>query len=447
MGAEVRYCRTEDGVQIGYTAYGTGPTLVITPYFCNSFDSDRSTPIWAEYYEALTTGYQIVRYDQRGTGVSQRDVADVTSYSQAHDLEAVVKAVGLERFSLYGAVLGGYSAMIYAARHPEQVERLALYAAFARGADVMPRDTMHSLATLFRSNYLMASQIISDMSARILDPALGLTMAELLRANVGGEILASMFDDETDISDIVGNIRCPTLLLHRVNDSAVPMATSKRLASLIPDARLVTLPGEANYPPIGDWKALTDAIRAFIPPAAPTAAPDTAEDAPSGFRAILFTDLVGHTQMMHRLGDDRGRAVLREHEVVTRDVLREYRGAEVKTMGDGFMASFPSVTKGVECAIALQKAFDERNVSAAEPLSVRVGLNAGEPIEEDGDLFGETVIMAARIAAMAKGGEILASLGVRELCGGKGFLFADRGEHAMRGFEDPVRVFEISWRG
>jgi adenylate cyclase len=127
--------------------------------------------------------------------------------------------------------------------------------------------------------------------------------------------------------------------------------------------------------------------------------------------------------------------------------LKQNGGAEVKTMGDGFMASFPSVTRGVECAIALQRAFDERNVSAAEPLNVRVGLNAGEPIEEDGDLFGETVIMAARIAAMAKGGEILSSLGVRELCGGKGFLFADRGEHAMRGFEDPVRVFEISWRG
>jgi adenylate cyclase len=127
--------------------------------------------------------------------------------------------------------------------------------------------------------------------------------------------------------------------------------------------------------------------------------------------------------------------------------LKGNGGAEVKTMGDGFMASFPSVTKGVECAIALQRAFDERNVSASEPLNVRVGLNAGEPIEEDGDLFGETVIMAARSAAMAKGGEILSSLGVRELCGGKGFLFADRGEHAMRGVEDPVRVFEISWRG
>jgi class 3 adenylate cyclase len=165
--------------------------------------------------------------------------------------------------------------------------------------------------------------------------------------------------------------------------------------------------------------------------------------------------------MMRRLGDEKGRAVLREHEAITRDVLKQHGGSEVKTMGDGFMASFPSVTKAVECALALQGAFAERNRGAgpqqltddtaisddaprgSTPLQVRCGLNAGEPIEEDGDLFGETVILAARIAALAKGGEVLASTAVRELCAGKGFLFADIGEHAMRGFEDPVRVFEI----
>ena len=120
-------------------------------------------------------------------------------------------------------------------------------------------------------------------------------------------------------------------------------------------------------------------------------------------------------------------------------------------MGDGFMASFTSVVKAVDCAIALQRAFAERNQSASELLQVRVGLNAGEPIEEDSpdgrtDLFGETVILASRIAAAAEGGEVLASLAVRELCAGKGFLFADAGAHAMRGFEDPVRVFAVKWQ-
>jgi len=162
-------------------------------------------------------------------------------------------------------------------------------------------------------------------------------------------------------------------------------------------------------------------------------------------------DIVGHTGMMSRLGDERGREVLREHETITREVLKTHGETEVKTMGDGFMASFGSVTKAVECAIALQRAFAERNSSAhpeaLEGLSVRVGLNADEPIEEDGDLFGATVILASRIAARAEGGEILVADTVRGLCSGKGFLFADRGEFVAKGFEEPVRVYEVRWRG
>jgi class 3 adenylate cyclase len=161
---------------------------------------------------------------------------------------------------------------------------------------------------------------------------------------------------------------------------------------------------------------------------------------------VLFTDIVGHTEMMQRLGDEKGRDVLREHEAITRDVLKSHGGTEVKTMGDGFMASFASVARAVECAVAMQRAFDDRNDGADEPVTVRVGLNAGEPIEDEGDLFGSSVILASRIASKAKGGEVLASLAVRELCAGKGFLFADLGDHELRGFEDPVRVFEVKWK-
>ena len=151
----------------------------------------------------------------------------------------------------------------------------------------------------------------------------------------------------------------------------------------------------------------------------------------------LLTDMVGHTAMRQRLGDERGRDVLREHEAITREVLKAHAGTEVKTMGDGFMASFGSVTKAVECAVALQRAFAERNSSAhpeaLEGLSVRVGLNAGEPIEEDGDLFGATVILASRVAAKADGGEILVADTVRGLYSGKSFLFADRASSSRRG--------------
>lgn len=147
--------------------------------------------------------------------------------------------------------------------------------------------------------------------------------------------------------------------------------------------------------------------------------------------------------MMRRLGDERGREVLREHERITREVLKEHGGAEVKTMGDGFMASFTSVTRSMDCAIALQRAF---SMHGGEPLRVRVGLNAGEPIEEDGDLFGSTVIMASRVCALAASGEILIPEPLRHLLSGKSYVYADRGETLLKGFEDAVRLYEVHWR-
>jgi class 3 adenylate cyclase len=215
---------------------------------------------------------------------------------------------------------------------------------------------------------------------------------------------------------------------------------AKYAAGSIAGARLVTASGGRGNFSIAE--RLLTAVEEFLG-FAPTQGPGYAKE-PSAFRTVLFTDLVGHTEMMSRLGDERGRGVLREHERITRDVLRQHGGTEVKTMGDGFMASFGSVTKAVECAVALQKAFAEHE---GEALSVRVGLNAGEPIEEDGDLFGATVILASRIAAKADAGEILVADTVRGLCSGKGFLFADRGEFVAKGFEEPVRVYEVSWRG
>jgi class 3 adenylate cyclase len=147
--------------------------------------------------------------------------------------------------------------------------------------------------------------------------------------------------------------------------------------------------------------------------------------------------------MMRRLGDERGREVLREHERITRDLLKQHGGAEVKTMGDGFMGSFGSVAKAMDCAIALQRAFAAHQ---GEPLAVRVGLNAGEPIEEDGDLFGATVIMASRICAQQGAGEILIPEPLRHLLTGKSYVYADRGEAMLKGFEDAVRLYEVRWR-
>ena len=207
-------------------------------------------------------------------------------------------------------------------------------------------------------------------------------------------------------------------------------------------------------PWLGDTDAVVAAIGEFL-----GQQPATSVE-PATIHTILFTDVEGSTALTDRLGDAAAREVMRQHERITREALKAHGGSEVKTMGDGFMASFGSATKALECAVAIQKAFasPEPNVGArrASPLRpeggirVRIGLNAGEPIAEDdpdgrSDLFGTAVIVAARIAAQAQGGEILVSDVVRQLVAGKGFLFNDRGEHALKGFEDPVRVWEVLW--
>jgi class 3 adenylate cyclase len=243
----------------------------------------------------------------------------------------------------------------------------------------------------------------------------------------------------------LGQITTPTLVLHRRGMKDPPIADVQALAARIRNARLLLLDGDSSAPYVGDIEPIVTAIDEFLRDGdgAPAPAPRT------GLVTVLFTDLVGHTEMMQRLGDERGRELLREHERITRETLAAHGGTEVKTMGDGFMASFGSVTRAMDCAIALQRAvvaWGGEGGHAGPPLRVRVGLNAGEPIEEDGDLFGSTVILASRIAARAGAGEILIPEPVRHLLSGKSYEYSDRGEVALKGFEDAVRLYEVRWR-
>jgi class 3 adenylate cyclase len=255
--------------------------------------------------------------------------------------------------------------------------------------------------------------------------------------------------DEFDAAAHLPQLTSRTLVLQRREDRALDSGAARGLASRIPDACLAILEGTAAVPFAGDMEAVAQAIDEFLgegEEAAAAPAPFAAEDV----HTILFTDVEGSTALTQRLGDAKAREVLRGHERIVREALKSHGGSELKTTGDGFMASFSSATRALESAIAMQRAFAAHNESAEEPILVRVGMNAGEPIAEDdpdgrSDLFGTAVIEAARIAAAAKGGEILVSNVVRELAKGKDFLFADRGEVALKGFDEPVRLFEVRW--
>jgi class 3 adenylate cyclase len=243
-----------------------------------------------------------------------------------------------------------------------------------------------------------------------------------MRAAIDQDTFRRFMSDLPDLAEqlqVAKQLRVPTLVIRHTGVTWLSMESTRALVAAVPDCAMVAIDGIYTDHPGQTGRAIREFFdleiqRVVAASPDPTAA---ARAEPSSLRTVLFTDLVGHTEMMQRLGDARGRDVLREHERITRDVLKAHGGSEVKTMGDGFMASFWSVTKAVECAVALQRAFAERE---GEPLWVRVGLNAGEPIEEDGDLFGATVILASRIAAKAEGGEILVADTVRGLCSGKG---------------------------
>ena len=447
MEPRIQYATTADGVSIAFWTLGEGMPLVQMPALpWSHIQLEWQISEWRRWYERLAEKRMLVRYDGRGAGLSDRDVADYSLDAHMLDMEAVVDCIGLQRFALFGFFHSGPAAIAYTARHPERVSHLVLWCSYARGSDFLQSPPVQPLRALIDKDWELWTETIAHTLLGWSAGEDARRLAAYMRESTTAEAAQAVFGaaNEFDVTGFLPQVRSPTLVLHRRRLRFPAVHLARGLASRIPDAHLAVLEGTAIAPYVGDMEAVLSAIDEFLGEGEEAAA--AAEPSPVGaVRTILFTDVEGSTALTQRLGDAKARQVMRQHERIVREALKAHGGAEVKTMGDGFMASFSSATRALECAIAMQRAFTEHNESAEEPTRVRIGLNAGEPIAEEADLFGTAVIMAARIAAKAAGGEILAANVVRELAAGKGFLFADRGEAALRGFEDPVRLFEVRW--
>ena len=446
MEPRIQYAKTTDGVSIAFFTLGEGMPLVSAPHVgVNHIQLEWQWPEYRAFLERLAQKARLVGYDLRGFGLSDRGVTDFSLDARVADLEAVADRLQLDRFVLFGNNDSGPVTIAYATRHPERVSHLVLWCAWARYWDVFSASQYDAIRSLVDRNWELYTETVAHASAGWSESEAASRIASLLRQCVAPEVYraAAQATSEFDVTALLPHVRSPTLVFHRREYPLVGVDIATGLASRIPDARLVLLEGASAIPFLGDTGALSRAIDEFLSEGdeATALAP-----APSGLVTILFTDIEGSTTLTQRLGDAKAQEVLRTHNAIVREALRAHGGTEVKTMGDGFMASFSSATRALECAIAMQRAFAEHNESAGEPIRVRIGLNAGEPIAEDEDLFGTAVIMAARIAAKAEGGEILASDVVRQLVAGKGFLFSDRGDVVMRGFEDPVRLYDVRWR-
>ena len=447
MEPRIQYAQTADGVSIAFWTLGEGTAVMHMPFLFSHVQLEWQMPQMRRWYERLAENRQVVRYDGRGVGLSDRDVDDFSLDARARDIGAVADRLGLERFALLGGTTSGPVAIAYAARHPERVSHLILWGAYARASDWSRSSQVQAVRALMDKDWETYAETTAHTVLGWSAGEEARRYAALIRESITLATLRTVISaqDEVDVAALLPQVRSPTLVLHR-RESPVPgVNVARGLASRIPDARLVLLEGTARVPYLGDADAVLAAIDEFLGEGGAVAPAERA--APGAFRTVLFTDMEGSTSLTQRLGDAKAQEVLRTHNRIVRDALKAHTGSEIKHTGDGIMASFASATRALECAIAMQRAFAEHSESAEEPIRVRIGLNAGEPIAEEADLFGTAVNLAARIAAKAEGGEIMVANVVRELAAGKGFRFADRGEVALRGFEDPVRLHEVRWQG
>ena len=444
MKPQVQYCTTGDGVTIAFSVIGEGQPLLYLPPIWQHSQLDWDFPQMSSFYNWLASRFRFIRVDPRNYGLSQRGVEDVSLEAIECDVSGVADKLGLEKHSLFGHGLGGNAAIAYAAHHPGRVHRLIVCNATLLLRGIPPTPGQRALNMLVDQDWETFTEVAAGMVWGWESGEGTRRFAELLRASATHEDVKRWSRGRYDVTDLLPKVSAPTLIIHQRDAVLTTIETGRHLAAGIGDARLVPLEGRSLIASYTD-PSFRSGIDEFFDEDGHRTSRSMAPTA-RGFRTVLFTDLIGHTEMMQRLGDAKGRAVLREHERITRETLKQHGGAEVKTMGDGFMASFGSVTSAVDCAIALQRAFAAHTESMPEPLNLRVGLNAGEPIEEEGDLFGSTVILASRIAAKAGAGEILIPEPLRHLLSGKTYVYADRGETLLKGFEDAVRLYEVRWR-
>jgi class 3 adenylate cyclase/pimeloyl-ACP methyl ester carboxylesterase len=443
MEPRVQYGQTKDGVNIAFWTLGEGPPLVQMPSAPIS-PSQRAwqTPEGRRWYEGLANGRMLIRYDNRGCGDSQRDAIDYSLEANILDMQAVIDKLKLDRFVLFGYLGSAPSAIAYTARHPERVSRLILWCGAARGT-AMGSTRGDAMDALRDTDWEFFTETVALSWFGWSAAEQARRYAAALRENTSAEAMRETVQEarKVDVSSLLPQVSAPTLVMHRRDVRLPPLDNSRELAAHIPNARLVVLEGDAGIPYVGDFGPVLEAIDAFL---AEDAQPELlTQAAPGGLVTILFTDMESSTALTQSLGDAGAQELVRAHNDIVRDALKPHSGSEIKHTGDGIMASFPTASGAIDCAIAIQRAVE---AGSSDKLAVRIGLNAGEPVMEEKDLFGTAVQLARRICDKADAGEIFAANVVRELAAGKGFLFSDRGDTALRGFEDPVRLWQVRWR-
>jgi pimeloyl-ACP methyl ester carboxylesterase len=441
MRPETRYAKSGD-VNIAYQVVGDGPfDLVVVPGWISNVDFAWEDPFYADWMRRLAAFSRVIVFDKRGTGLSDRDVGDSTLEERMDDLRAVLAAAGSERAAVVGFSEGGALSMLFAATYPQRVRALVLYATFARAAEaedyaegVAIQKTLDEFRRALETSWGQGTTLDLMVPAMKDDPRVRNFMGRYERMCVSPRAGSAHLRwlAEIDVRPVARTLQVPTLVVHRAGDRLIPVQAGRALAREIPMARYIELPGDAHPPWIGDTAALVGEIQQFLTGARSTV------DGERVLATVLFTDIVGSTGRAVALGDRAWGDVLARHHAIVRREIEQYRGREVDTAGDGFLATFDGPARAIGCAKSIRDAVRSLGIET------RIGLHTGECERVDDKIAGIAVHTGARVMAEAKPGEILVSSTVKDLVAGSRLEFREHGTHVLKGIPGEWRLFAVA---
>jgi pimeloyl-ACP methyl ester carboxylesterase len=434
---ETRYARSGE-LNIAYQVVGDGPLdIVFVPGVISHLDLQWGLPGVRRFFARLMSFSRVILFDKRGTGLSDPVAGPAPLEERMDDLRAVMDAAGSERAAIVGLSEGGPLAILFTATYPERVSALALCGTFVcgdldEGAPAEP-DWLQGKAKIDEAMLEWGSGKLMRLFAPSAEGAqLQQSMAAFERSAASPRMARAFFDmnAETDVRDILPTVNVPTLVVQREHE-IMPVAQARYIAAHIPGARLALLPGVDHMPFVGDVDRYAGEIEGFLTSALTECAPERV------LTTVLFTDIIASTERASELGDRRWRELLEEHYRLVREQLGRFRGREVTTTGDGFLAAFDGPARAIRCGQTLIERLGEVGVP------IRAGMHTGECEVIGNDLAGIAVHIGARISALGESGELLVSSTVRDLVVGSGIEFEAHGEHTLKGIADPWRVYRV----
>jgi class 3 adenylate cyclase/pimeloyl-ACP methyl ester carboxylesterase len=430
---KTRYARDGD-VAIAYQLFGDGPAEVVFTWGpATDVEHMWDQPSAVRFFDRLGSFARVLSFDRRGMGASDPMSAPPTLEQQANDMLMVMDAAGFEKPVLYGETNASRVCALFAATHPDRLSGLILYAASALGSDMLTPGLNELLLQLVDNHWGDGETVYIFAPSAADDPGTKEWFggAERYSASPGTVRKLIEMESSVDVRAVLPAIRVPTLVLHRQEDPLVPVELGRQVAEAIPEARFVELQGGDNMSFFGDSDALLDEIEQFL------TGERHSHDVDRVLTTLLFTDIAGSTQRAAALGDRRWHDLLDRHYRQVRREVSRFRGREIRTLGDGFLATFDGPARAIRCGCAISDTAGELGITT------RAGLHTGEVELQGADVAGLAVHIGARVVAEAQPGEVLVSGTVKDLVVGSGLDFSDRGEHALRGVPGVWHLFAV----